>query len=111
MDISVKMCVNSVGTTSVGTVQSRRELDGSVRFRGREGELEPGLDNREEQAREDGSVRGSDAELTWLLALGLNGHHSGFLCVWRTGFLHWGTGKSTNSQILILGFYLTSHSS
>lgn len=63
MDIIIKMCVNSVGTTSVGTVQSRRELDGSVRFRGREGEIEPGLDNREEQAREDGNVSGCGAGL------------------------------------------------
>lgn len=39
-DISMKICVNSVGTTSIGTVQSRRDLDGSVSFRGREGKIE-----------------------------------------------------------------------
>lgn len=72
----MKMCVNSVGTTSVGTVQSRRELDESVRFRGREGEVEPGLGDREEQAGEDGPESGSEAELAWLLALGPNGQHA-----------------------------------
>lgn len=40
MDISMKICVNFVAITSIGTVQSRRELDGSVSFRGREGKAE-----------------------------------------------------------------------
>lgn len=64
-------------------------------------------------------MSGSDAELAWLLALGLNGHHYGFLCVWGTGFLqgfqaifpqlgHREVNELTN---LILGFYFTSHSS
>lgn len=61
-------------------------------------------------------MSGSDVELAWLLALGMNGHHYGFLCVWRTGFLqgfqaiflqlgHREVNELTN---LILGFYFTS---
>lgn len=66
-------------------MQSRRELDGSIRFRDRKGEVEPGLGDGEEQAGEDGSDHGSHVELAWLLALGLNGQHTGSLCFWRLG--------------------------
>lgn len=73
----------------------------------------------EEQAGEGGNVSGSDVELAWLLALGLNDPHNRFLCVWRTGFLQGFQAifpqlgyREVNELInLILRFYLTSHSS